>query len=305
MENKERNGGKNESAVISREELMREYPGVIEALDDGEINTIRLLVPNILADMVRLSRRYEAALEEGMTDGLTGLYNRAVFDRDMGKACSMARRMREPVSLVMIDADHFKNVNDDFGHTAGDYVLKKLAQLFREACRRDTDSLCRYGGEEFGLILPDTGPRGAYNVAENIRERTNSIKIPNNDRKVTVSIGISYYAPLLEAEKTPEQLVEEADACLYKSKKNGRNRTTVANPLRCFCISPEQRTGFFHIHPDYIEISRFMEGRTPDRYTRISSHPKFRDFINDFGIYALMNGKKTYRKEGHTSSRNL
>jgi len=173
-------------------------------------------------------RTTQAKLEEqSVTDGLTGLKNRRFFDDRLGEEFRRAQRYADPVSLIMIDLDHFKQVNDRFGHQTGDAVLRESAALVRQSIR-DTDIGARYGGEEFAVILPKTHLSGALAVAERIwRElgkkvyRTDSQASGRQELRVTASIGLAFY-PSKDI-GTSESLVKYADEALYQAKRSGRN----------------------------------------------------------------------------------
>jgi diguanylate cyclase (GGDEF)-like protein len=137
-----------------------------------------------------------------------------------------SQRQLRNLSLIMIDIDHFKGFNDQWGHQVGDLVLKRVAQAIRETCRK-SDIVARYGGEEMAVILPETSPDMASLVAERIRKAIELMSIAHGDvdLKVTISLGVSYLA---EDVKNKDALVEKADEALYQSKRSGRNRVTVS-----------------------------------------------------------------------------
>ncbi len=152
------------------------------------------------------------------TDALTGLQNRRSFDARLNQCYGASRRNGRPLSLLLLDVDHFKSFNDTYGHQAGDDVLRIVARALRD-CVRTTDVLARYGGEEFVVILPDTDEDGAVALAERCRR---AVAAENwTQRPVTVSIGAS---TLADATGDAAALVREADEALYRSKESGRNR---------------------------------------------------------------------------------
>lgn len=158
-------------------------------------------------------------------DGLTGLFNHRHFQETLAAELERGLRHHRPVSLLLLDIDHFKEINDTFGHPRGDGVLQALARR-GTALLRSSDILARYGGEEFAVILPETGDKGAYVLAERMRRGIEQMEIPADGLllKVTVSIGISTWTPEIgHADKA--RLIEAADKALYLSKKNGRNRS--------------------------------------------------------------------------------
>ncbi len=153
-------------------------------------------------------------------DGLTGAKNRRAFNEKLAEEWSRAQRYATPLALVMFDVDQFKSYNDNFGHQAGDEVLKTLAQTVMSLIRT-TDFFARYGGEEFALILPNTDAEGAYILAERLRESVEKTRWP--ERPVTASFGV---ASLEVGMSNGESLLEAADKALYMSKDRGRNRVT-------------------------------------------------------------------------------
>lgn len=159
-------------------------------------------------------------------DGLTGLYNHRYFQEILEREIKRARRYKKPLSLLMIDIDHFKKINDTYGHLHGDEVLKGLAQIFSESIRA-CDYAARYGGEEFSIILPETPLNGALNVAERLRQRVKNtpIVLADQEIRVTISIGLAAYENT-QIEITRSQLISLADKALYQSKMAGRDRVT-------------------------------------------------------------------------------
>jgi diguanylate cyclase (GGDEF)-like protein len=153
------------------------------------------------------------------TDGLTGIANRATFDRTLEKELARAARAQEDTTLVLMDIDHFKRLNDTYGHQTGDDVLKRVAATLKEAARL-YDTPARYGGEEFGVILPRTSVEDALMVADRMRE---AIAASGDDPGVTISAGVATF-PLDAADS--EALIGAADQALYASKHGGRNRVT-------------------------------------------------------------------------------
>jgi len=160
--------------------------------------------------------------QKAQIDGLTGLWNRRYFDQRMIQEISEAKRYSRPLSLVLCDIDRFKRLNDQFGHPFGDFVLERVAHKLSSG--RTSDIACRYGGEEFGLILSSTNIQQGHEVAERLRIEIESILWPNKpDLVVTASFGICDTENVGE-EVTPEALLEMTDSALYKAKQAGRNR---------------------------------------------------------------------------------
>lgn len=164
-----------------------------------------------------------------LTDGLTGVANRRHFDRALLAEWDRAARDREPVTLLMIDIDHFKRYNDTFGHQSGDRCLQRIAATIAQAAMRPGDLLARYGGEEFAIILPRTDARGGQFVAERLRAAIAELAIPHSNSPVaptvTLSIGVATTIPNLRADEAT--LLASADRALYEAKEQGRNRVAV------------------------------------------------------------------------------
>ena len=159
-------------------------------------------------------------------DGLTGIPNRRQFDEMLGIEWNRMARERLPLSLVILDVDHFKRYNDRYGHLAGDSCLRRVATALAGLLRRPADMVARYGGEEFAAILPGTGLEGAKVVAESMRQAVASLGIEHQDSPVqsvvTVSLGLSAVVPLPGC--TPSDLLQAADHGLYQAKQEGRDR---------------------------------------------------------------------------------
>ena len=180
----------------------------------------------------------EQTLEQlAAIDELTGLYNNRMYYSMLIGEITRAQRHGRPISVLMLDIDHFKRINDDYGHPAGDRVLERLGLLLKE-CTRSGNSVCRYGGEEFTIILPELGVEVASETAERLREIVEQTDFDiGEDRKIkiTVSIGVAAFP---ESASTAEELTKAADIALYTAKEEGRNRVSrykkpaavVANP---------------------------------------------------------------------------
>jgi diguanylate cyclase (GGDEF)-like protein len=161
-----------------------------------------------------------------MVDGLTGLFVRRYFDARIEEEIERSRRYGTPFSVIMLDVDDFKKLNDTYGHLVGDRVLRAIANVIK-AQMRGVDTAARYGGEEMAVILPRTEMVGAYNLAERIREAIAELRITTDDEPprslgVTASLGISAY-PESKAHDGVD-LVRRADKALYRAKKTGKNR---------------------------------------------------------------------------------
>ena len=162
-----------------------------------------------------------------MEDGLTGLFNRRYFDHRLQQELGRARRDQKPCSVLLVDTDHFKKLNDTYGHSAGDQVLRRIAELMREALRTTDDVTTRFGGEEFAIILPGASSGGALIAAERLRASIEEERFEQEGRpfRVTVSAGLSTFDPASRV--TAQELVDQADKALYEAKHAGRNRVHV------------------------------------------------------------------------------
>jgi two-component system cell cycle response regulator len=156
-----------------------------------------------------------------VTDGLTGLHNHRAFQDYLEEQFQTAMRNKQPLALILMDVDHFKQYNDTYGHQAGDEVLRQVAQIL-QANVREGDFVARYGGEEFVVVLPRTDSESAVAVAERLRRAVESAEWQL--RPVTGSFGVASIRPDME---TRQELIEAADQALYQAKKNGRNRVEV------------------------------------------------------------------------------
>ncbi|QOR66207.1 diguanylate cyclase [Cytobacillus suaedae] len=165
-------------------------------------------------------------------DGLTGIANRRAFNEKLRNEWKRSRRSKSPLSLILLDIDHFKRFNDTYGHQQGDKCLKKVALVLEATATRSGDLVARYGGEEFAVILPDTAETGGRIIAEELRKNTEALQIPNEKSDVspfvTISVGVSTYYPV-NKELTYERFVELTDTALYESKTQGRNRVKVSD----------------------------------------------------------------------------
>jgi diguanylate cyclase (GGDEF)-like protein len=172
-------------------------------------------------------RLREDLRNQAIRDPLTGLYNRRFLEESLSRELERATRGRIPVSLLFLDLDHFKRFNDNFGHAAGDVVLRSLAVLLRSFFR-STDVCCRVGGEEFAVILPEAAPESAVVRANALRLEVKSMQLAHDDKplgSVSISIGVAGFPAHAS---TPQQLLQVADDCLYKSKARGRDMATLA-----------------------------------------------------------------------------
>ncbi len=167
--------------------------------------------------------------ETSIRDPLTGLHNRGVFDERLTAEVAFARRHGTSLAVIMIDVDHFKRVNDTYGHTGGDAVLRVVAERLQDSVRTE-DVTARYGGEELGVIARGVDRAGALHVAERIRTAIEACHVAQNGQviKVTASCGVAIVSGQRAREATPQSLLQAADAALYTAKSSGRNRVVSA-----------------------------------------------------------------------------
>lgn len=172
-------------------------------------------------------RLLQTMKQQANVDELTGLYNRRFVEEYARKLIAMARRKNQPLGVIMIDLDHFKRFNDEYGHEVGDRILRQFAKTASQAMR-EANLAARFGGEEFVVLLPDTNARGCLLVAERIRQAVAHTAVPSGGDKpfppVTVSLGIAVYP---DHGQSLEEVLQAADKALYESKRAGRNRTTL------------------------------------------------------------------------------
>lgn len=183
------------------------------------------------AMVINNNRMYEKIKRFAVADGLTGLYNHRYFQEQLEKEYSRARRFNLSLSMIMLDLDHFKMINDTYGHQQGDVILKGVSAAIKR-CVRDIDLLARYGGEEFSILLPETPKKNAMVVAERIREAISSTEFYVDGKKLEVraSLGVSGHPD--DDIKTKLDLVAKADEALYKAKREGRDRVCLYAPER-------------------------------------------------------------------------
>lgn len=220
---------KSYQPITGREEFMYQNTTLMPLKDShGEVAHIAIIVYDVTKVAVNNRQLQEAngQLQQlSRTDRLTGLLNRGYWEECLGIEFVRYQRYRHKTSLVIFDIDHFKKINDGYGHQAGDAVIRAVAELTRSHARA-TDVAGRYGGEEFVVLLPDTELDGAFLFAERLRKAVQETVVPYGGQRIqfTISLGVA----LLEDDcQRYEQLIERADAALYDSKESGRNRTSI------------------------------------------------------------------------------
>ncbi|MEX1200317.1 MAG: GGDEF domain-containing protein [Methylophaga sp.] len=187
-----------------------------------------LLIEDLLCKLVyplRNCQQYQQALDAAMTDKLTGMPNREAFDRHLGREIDLAKRLNLPLSLLVVDIDNFKAINDAYGHSSGDRALTLIGQALIN-CLRRSDIAFRYGGEEFTVVLSHCDHNTALQVAERLRQAVSQLTCHDGSRSfsLTVSIGLAQ----MKADENCYQIFDRADKALYQAKADGRNRITYA-----------------------------------------------------------------------------
>jgi len=203
-------------------------PGIASTVEE-QIASLHDMVEMASMTIANLNLRNDLE-QQSIRDGLTGLFNRRFMEVALDREISRAKRHEKHLTLLMVDVDHFKEINDTFGHDAGDGVLRKMAEVMNHLVRSD-DIICRYGGEEFVVILPEMSPENACARAELIRktvENADPLVGEEGLRKLTVSIGVASYP---QHAASAEQLLQASDRALYRAKKQGRNRVVVDDRL--------------------------------------------------------------------------
>lgn len=215
--------------VLNSDHSVHHYVAIKRDISE-RVETEQLLaeVHLMLEEKVRENEAIQLQLKEQATrDKLSGVYNRRYFEDALLREYSRSKRSGEAFSLAMLDIDHFKKVNDNYGHEMGDNVISALGAMMNEHSRAH-DSVCRYGGEEFVVLLPNTDLEGGMGCAENWRQRFAELRVSNKEHPqgivITISIGVAQWQPGEEAKDT----LRRADAALYQAKHQGRNRVIAA-----------------------------------------------------------------------------
>lgn len=192
------------------------------SLHDGDIVKVGRWILKFLSGSNIEQAYHEEIYRLTTVDGLTEVYNKRYFTDVFDREFSRAQRYARPLSLIMLDIDHFKSVNDAYGHVAGDYVLKQLAGALSKRIRRE-DTLARYGGEEFVIILPELDLDHARTFADKVHEliQLTVFKFGEERMPVTISVGVASVSDTIQ---TGDELIKAADECLYEAKRQGRDR---------------------------------------------------------------------------------
>ncbi len=196
----------------------------------GSVLNLQSQLEQSKQEVEKLHRELESAKGEAMIDPMTGILNRRGFEKAASRILDESASSGKEICLLMVDIDHFKKINDTYGHLVGDKVIRAVAEMLKSKVKGQ-DSVARLGGEEFAVLLPETPAAGAFAVAEHIRKSIENGKIRRIDSQetigaVTVSIGIASLTP----DEDINQLLDQADKALYASKTQGRNRATIYAP---------------------------------------------------------------------------
>ena len=208
--------GSTNGTFLNEEQIKREA-----GLSNGDRVKVGPTILKYLSGLDAEAKYHEEIYRMTIVDGLTQIHNKRYLFEALDKELIRARRYDRQLSLLIFDIDYFKNINDQYGHLAGDYVLRELARIVQERIRRD-EVFARYGGEEFVIALPETSLQGAVTLAENLRARveTHGFSFQGERIPVTISVGCA----VLGEEKTAADLIQLADDKLYEAKRGGRNR---------------------------------------------------------------------------------
>jgi diguanylate cyclase (GGDEF)-like protein len=174
--------------------------------------------------LTELAEKNKLLEQQNTRDALTGARNRAFFDQKINAEIKRSRRERSTLALLMIDIDHFKSINDSYGHLVGDLVIKDVAARLQQELKRSTDYLCRYGGEEFAVILPNTDIQGAMRLAEQLRLSLTAAPVRHEELELSISASIGCYAAVAELSSICVDYIQAADIALYQAKNEGRNK---------------------------------------------------------------------------------
>jgi len=198
----------------------------VDAFDPGDIAPLES-VADICANAIQNAHYFERVRHMAYVDGLTGAFNRRYFEIRVLEEIERAERYSGAMSLIFIDIDHFKRLNDEFGHLMGDDVLRQISTVFSQNLRK-VDVPCRYGGEEFAIIVPETTGEDAYYVADKLRRAIQGTVFPGLPRAVTIAAGVASYPT---NGKTRDALVKAADEALYAAKQSGRNMVVASSSI--------------------------------------------------------------------------
>lgn len=193
----------------------------------------------LLKIQTKLTQANQELQTLSITDGLTGVYNRMYFDRQFIIEWQRSRREQECISILLLDIDHFKKLNDVYGHSAGDEALKQISQLLLKTFKRGLDFVCRYGGEEFVILLTNTNRHQAFEMAQELRLEIELHPIFYREQRLSITASIGVYGLVPGSEHSSLDLLNAADQALYRAKRNGRNQVQLPQNEKNPQLSPE------------------------------------------------------------------
>ena len=192
-----------------------------DSFNVGDLGFI-LNLSELIAMSISNAVLYEQTKKLAVTDGLTGISNRPNMEQSLLSEFERSKRYNSPLSVVLLDVDHFKDVNDSYGHQKGDEILVTFASVLKKFCRAN-DTAARYGGEEFLMILPQSNAQGAFKIAERVREEIMKMSFVGNDSKFSVTTSCGVAELNRDYMKNTDQLINVADNAMYEAKNSGRN----------------------------------------------------------------------------------
>jgi diguanylate cyclase (GGDEF)-like protein len=208
--------------------LRRENERIVrDANDQLELNVSRRTA-ELSSALEQLADANSRLRESNRRDALTGVYNRRHFREVFEQLLHQANETRQPMGVLLIDLDHFKKVNDNHGHLAGDECLRQLARKLEEALSAEQAVIARFGGEEFVIVLPAAGPSKMLDIAERLRQRISQEPVRFGGREITMTASIGAFAVPLGYAANPDAALHQADDALYAAKNAGRNRVHAA-----------------------------------------------------------------------------
>ena len=214
--------------------IEKEIVGVLN-INDGEQDSFEesslemvLDISDFISMSVSNAILYEQTKQLAVTDGLTGISNRPNMEQALQNEFERSMRYGAPLSVVLLDVDHFKGVNDTYGHQKGDEILVAIASLLKKVCRAN-DIAARYGGEEFLMILPQSNAQGAFKIAERLREEMMKMNFTGNETNFSVTTSCGVAELDRDFIKNTDQLIAMADHALYDAKTGGRNKTIIGS----------------------------------------------------------------------------
>ena len=198
-----------------------------DSFNVGDLGFI-LNLSELIAMSISNAVLYEQTKKLAVTDGLTGISNRPNMEQSLLSEFGRSMRYNSPLSVVLLDVDHFKDVNDSYGHQKGDEILVTFASVLKKFCRAN-DTAARYGGEEFLMILPQSNAQGAFKIAERVREEIMKMSFVGNGSKFSVTTSCGVAELNRDYMKNTDQLINVADNAMYEAKNSGRNKTIIGS----------------------------------------------------------------------------